>query len=97
MREDASNQKIGTTKRGIGPAYEDKVGRRALRAIDLKLRLAKIEDRLRHEIAIRKFFDETLQLADGVLGLDMYGLRPKLAKVDYITYAEYVQRSGEGI
>jgi 4-hydroxy-4-methyl-2-oxoglutarate aldolase len=36
------------------------------------------------------------QLADGVLGLDMSGLRPKLAKVDYITYAEYVQRSGEG-
>src|SRR5574337_836924 len=31
-----SIQKIGTTKRGIGPAYEDKVGRRALRVIDLK-------------------------------------------------------------
>jgi hypothetical protein len=28
--------KIGTTKRGIGPAYEDKVGRRAIRVIDLK-------------------------------------------------------------
>jgi adenylosuccinate synthase len=27
---------LGTTKRGIGPAYEDKVGRRALRVIDLK-------------------------------------------------------------
>src|ERR1700742_4424918 len=36
MREDAASQKIGTTKRGIGPAYEDKVGRRALRAIDLQ-------------------------------------------------------------
>src|ERR1700691_5109764 len=36
MREEAASQKIGTTKRGIGPAYEDKVGRRALRAIDLK-------------------------------------------------------------
>src|ERR1700728_832543 len=35
MREEAAAQKIGTTKRGIGPAYEDKVGRRALRAIDL--------------------------------------------------------------
>ncbi len=30
-----SLQAIGTTKRGIGPAYEDKVGRRALRVIDL--------------------------------------------------------------
>ena len=36
LREDAAAQKIGTTKRGIGPAYEDKVGRRAMRAIDLK-------------------------------------------------------------
>ena len=36
MREEAASQKLGTTKRGIGPAYEDKVGRRALRAIDLK-------------------------------------------------------------
>ncbi|HEX3487121.1 MAG TPA: adenylosuccinate synthase [Micropepsaceae bacterium] len=31
-----SVQALGTTKRGIGPAYEDKVGRRALRVIDLK-------------------------------------------------------------
>ena len=36
------------------------------------------------------------QLAAGVLGLDMYSLRPKLAKVDYISYAEYVRRAGEG-
>jgi len=35
-REEASGaQKIGTTGRGIGPAYEDKVGRRALRVCDL--------------------------------------------------------------
>jgi hypothetical protein len=27
----------------------------------------------------------------------MYNLRPKLAKVDYISYAEYVRRSGEGL
>ncbi|HWA30907.1 MAG TPA: adenylosuccinate synthetase, partial [Rhizomicrobium sp.] len=36
-RENSNSvQKLGTTKRGIGPAYEDKVGRRALRVIDLK-------------------------------------------------------------
>src|SRR3546814_8411292 len=34
LREDASGAgKIGTTRRGIGPAYEDKVGRRAIRKI----------------------------------------------------------------
>ncbi|HEY1146065.1 MAG TPA: adenylosuccinate synthase [Allosphingosinicella sp.] len=37
LREDASGQgKIGTTRRGIGPAYEDKVGRRAIRVCDLR-------------------------------------------------------------
>ncbi|MDQ2762746.1 MAG: adenylosuccinate synthase [Pseudomonadota bacterium] len=36
LREDASGAgKIGTTRRGIGPAYEDKVGRRAIRVCDL--------------------------------------------------------------
>ena len=32
---DAGGVKIGTTKRGIGPAYEDKIGRRAIRLMDL--------------------------------------------------------------
>ena len=36
------------------------------------------------------------QLADGALGLDMYNLRPKLGKVEQISYAEYVKRAGEG-
>jgi adenylosuccinate synthase len=37
MREAAAGEgKIGTTGRGIGPAYEDKVGRRAIRVQDLK-------------------------------------------------------------
>lgn len=31
----STDAKIGTTKRGIGPAYEDKVGRRAVRVADL--------------------------------------------------------------
>src|ERR1700687_655953 len=48
--------KIGTTKRGIGPAYEDKVGRRAIRLMDLAdlpgLK-AKIERLLVHHNALR--------------------------------------------
>jgi len=52
-----SVQRIGTTKRGIGPAYEDKVGRRALRVIDLHdfgSLPAKIERLLAHHNALRR-------------------------------------------
>jgi adenylosuccinate synthase len=35
IRESSNVARVGTTKRGIGPAYEDKVGRRAVRLIDL--------------------------------------------------------------
>ena len=39
IREDAAGKgKIGTTRRGIGPCYEDKVGRRSIRVMDLKIR-----------------------------------------------------------
>jgi adenylosuccinate synthase len=59
LREEAASQKIGTTKRGIGPAYEDKVGRRAIRAIDLKDPASlpgKIERLLAHHNVLRKGF-----------------------------------------
>ena len=36
LREQGGSEKIGTTGRGIGPAYEDKIARRALRVQDLK-------------------------------------------------------------
>jgi len=48
--------KIGTTGRGIGPAYEDKVGRRAIRVADLaepEALAAKIERLLAHHSALR--------------------------------------------
>tara|TARA_Y100000590_G_scaffold47084_1_gene49880 strand:+ start:7321 stop:8613 length:1293 start_codon:yes stop_codon:yes gene_type:complete len=58
IREDAKNtDKIGTTRRGIGPAYEDKVGRRAIRVIDLanKKNLSKrIDIMISHHNSIRK-------------------------------------------
>jgi len=58
IREDAKNtDKIGTTRRGIGPAYEDKIGRRAIRVMDLadKKNLSKrIEMMLFHHNSIRK-------------------------------------------
>mgnify|MGYP001243770736 CR=1 FL=1 len=58
IREDSAGKgKIGTTRRGIGPCYEDKVGRRAIRVMDLRsesnldIRLANV---LSHHNAIRK-------------------------------------------
>jgi len=49
--------RIGTTKRGIGPAYEDKVGRRALRVIDLAQPdhlVQKVQALLEHHNALRR-------------------------------------------
>ena len=58
IREDSkSTEKIGTTRRGIGPAYEDKIGRRGIRLIDLanKENLSKrIDMILFHHNTIRK-------------------------------------------
>jgi len=56
-REAASSNKIGTTGRGIGPAYEDKVGRRAIRVADLSDREAleaKIDRLLSHHAPLRR-------------------------------------------
>src|SRR6478672_10980733 len=82
LREaDGAATRIGTTKRGIGPAYEDKVGRRAIRFMDLADLPAlkpKIERLLAHHNALRRgnglaeiapqtVYDELAQLAPKVL------------------------------
>ena len=58
IREDAAGKgKIGTTRRGIGPAYEDKVGRRSIRVMDLRSESnleRRLETVLLHHNAIRK-------------------------------------------
>lgn len=59
IREDAATKgtKIGTTRRGIGPAYEDKVGRRAIRVLDLANLESigpKIDRLLTHHNALRR-------------------------------------------
>ncbi|MCA1298207.1 adenylosuccinate synthase [Stappia indica] len=71
LRENAAaaGTKIGTTKRGIGPAYEDKVGRRAIRVMDLA-NLAtlpgKIERLLTHHNALRRGLGEPEVSADAI-------------------------------
>jgi adenylosuccinate synthase len=58
IRESSSpTMRIGTTKRGIGPAYEDKVGRRAIRLMDLAdlpSLSAKIDRLMAHHNALRR-------------------------------------------
>jgi adenylosuccinate synthase len=58
LRESSnSGTQIGTTRRGIGPAYEDKVGRRAIRLMDLAdlpVLGGKIERLLAHHNALRR-------------------------------------------
>ncbi|MES2494539.1 MAG: adenylosuccinate synthase [Pseudomonadota bacterium] len=81
LREDASGAgKIGTTRRGIGPAYEDKVGRRAIRVCDLahlddlELQLDRI---CAHHDALRAGFGEK--------PIDREQIKAELAEIaDYI-------------
>jgi adenylosuccinate synthase len=58
IREDANaGRRIGTTRRGIGPAYEDKVGRRAIRVCDLSdldNLSGKVDQLLLHHNALRR-------------------------------------------
>ncbi len=58
IREDtAGKSKIGTTRRGIGPAYEDKVGRRSIRLMDLRSEKnldQRLDQALLHHNAVRK-------------------------------------------
>lgn len=84
FREDAASAggtKIGTTRRGIGPAYEDKVGRRAIKVMDLAdfdSLPAKVDRLLTHhnglrrglghaEVAHETIMEELTSVADAVL------------------------------
>ena len=58
--------RLGTTGRGIGPAYEDKIARRAVRVCDLAdpaLLAAKVDELLVHHNALRQAFGEPLVAA----------------------------------
>jgi adenylosuccinate synthase len=81
LREsDGAATKIGTTKRGIGPAYEDKVGRRAIRFMDLADLPAlapKIERLLAHHNALRRGLDMKPIDAKGIYN-ELAALAPKV-------------------
>ena len=80
-RERASGSSaIGTTGRGIGPAYEDKVGRRAIRLMDLadlQMLNGKIERLLAHHNALRRGLGMT-EIAPKALYDELAAVAPKV-------------------
>ncbi len=83
IREDAAGKaKIGTTRRGIGPAYEDKVGRRSIRVMDLiseKNLDNRLETVLMHHNAIRKGLGKSIYKKDK-LKQDLLKIAPEILK-----------------
>ena len=83
IREDAAGKgKIGTTRRGIGPAYEDKVGRRSIRVMDLRSEKnldQRLEAVLLHHNAIRKGLGKKVFEKDQ-LKKDLLEIAPEILK-----------------
>ncbi len=83
IREDAAGRaKIGTTRRGIGPAYEDKVGRRSIRVMDLISEENldhRLETVLMHHNAIRKGLGKEIYKKDK-LKKDLLKIAPEILK-----------------
>jgi len=92
-RSDGGTGRIGTTGRGIGPAYEDKAARRAVRLCDLadpELLERRIDDLLVHHNALRRGFGET-EVDPAELKERLLALAPRL-----LPYADAVwQRLAE--
>jgi len=95
IREDAAGVgKIGTTGRGIGPAYEDKVGRRAIRVQDLKnlgTLGPKVDRILVHHNALRRGLGQP-EISKDQLISDLSEIAPKLLPFMDVTW-ELLDRS----
>ncbi len=93
LRESSGAGKIGTTGKGIGPAYEDKVARRALRVQDLKHPerfAAKLRELLAlHNFALEGFFHVKPLAFEPIFEMAMQAgeeLRPMIGDVGYTIY-----------
>ena len=84
-REQEKSKKIGTTGRGIGPAYTDKIARSGIRAIDL-LRPALFRDKLRSNLSVFNYLLENL-----------YKAAPLNEDKIFDEYMDYAQRLGKFI
>ncbi len=89
IREEAAGAgKIGTTGRGIGPAYEDKIGRRAIRVQDLKnlgTLEAKVDRILVHHNALRRGLDKPPVCKDTLMG-QLKEIAPKILPFMDVTW-----------
>ena len=83
IREDSAGKaKIGTTRRGIGPAYEDKIGRRSIRVMDLVSESnldQRLETVLVHHNAIRKGLGKKIYKKDQLKN-DLLKIAPLILK-----------------
>ncbi|WP_421860262.1 adenylosuccinate synthase [Oceanicaulis sp.] len=91
LRENRDDgMKIGTTRRGIGPAYEDKVGRRSVRVIDLadetQLR-RRVSELLHHHNALRRGMG-VKEADEDALVAELLDIAPKI-----LPYADPVWRT----
>ena len=86
IREDSAGKgKIGTTRRGIGPAYEDKVGRRSIRLMDLNSESnldKRLDNILFHHNAIRKGLQKKIYKKDD-LKKQLLKIAPEILKFSH--------------
>ena len=99
IREDAAGKaKIGTTRRGIGPAYEDKIGRRSIRVMDL-VSETNLDQRLNvvltHHNAIRKGLGKKIFEKDK-LKKDLMEIAPEILKFSQPVWKELDKYKSEG-
>ena len=99
IREDlAGKGKIGTTRRGIGPAYEDKVGRRSIRVMDLKSETNlsnRLEVVLAHHNAIRKGLKKKVFKKEELMK-DLLKIAPEVLRFSQPVWRKMDQFRSEG-
>ena len=102
LREAAAGAgKIGTTGRGIGPAYEDKVGRRAIRVQDLanlETLGAKVDRILVHHNALRRGLGQP-EISKSVVMAELTEIAPKILPYMDVTWdlLDKARRKGKRI
>ena len=99
IREDAAGKaKIGTTRRGIGPAYEDKVGRRSIKVMDLSSESNldhRLEAALLHHNAIRKGLGKKVFKKDQ-LKKDLLKIAPEILKFSQPVWKKLDEYKSQG-